>query len=248
MEWHEVVARARARLEGAPARTRVRAISSVLLVVVLVVGVLAFVAARSGSAASPAGAAGANAYPPSSAGASRSPSAPATGSASTTASSIAPVIVSVAGAVVRPGVVTLPFGARVVDAITAAGGARGDADPNALDLAAKLVDGVRVYVPKVGEHVSPMPAGSTGDTSGGSGGGGGSDGGGAGAAAPSGPVDLNTASEAELEALPGIGPSLAQAIITTRTRLGGFRSVDELREVRGIGDRRFADLQPLVTV
>ena len=155
----------------------------------------------------------------------------------------APVVVSVAGAVARPGVVTLPFGARVVDAIAAAGGTRGDADPNALDLAAKLVDGVRVYVPKVGEHVSPMPVGSASDSAGSAPAGGDTN-----AAAPSGPVDLNTASEAELEALPGIGPSLAQAIITTRTRLGGFRSIDELREVHGIGDRRFADLKPLVTI
>jgi competence protein ComEA len=221
----------------------VRAAASVLVVVVLVVGVLAFVAARSGSAASPAGAAGANAYPPSSADSTRSVASPAAGSSSTTAAATAPVIVSVAGAVTRPGVVTLPFGARVIDAISAAGGARGDADPNALDLAAKLVDGVRVYVPKVGEHVSPMPVGNATDTAGSAGGSGGTS-----ATAPSGPVDLNTASETELEALPGIGPSLAQAIIATRTRLGGFRSVDELREVRGIGDRRFSDLQPLVTV
>jgi competence protein ComEA len=245
MEWHEVVARARARLDAAPARVRMRAVASVLLVVVLAVAVLAFVAARSGSAASPPGAAGATGSSAPSTGASsaEAPSATVASSTLATVAATAPVVVSVAGAVVRPGVVTLPFGARVVDAIAAVGGTRGDADPNALDLAAKLVDGVRVYVPKVGEQVSPMPAGGANGSTGGAGATGGT-----GDAAPSGPVDLNTASETELEALPGIGPSLAQAIITTRTRLGGFRSVDELREVRGIGDRRFSDLQPLVTI
>jgi competence protein ComEA len=148
--------------------------------------------------------------------------------------------VSVAGAVAKPGVVTLPFASRVVDAIDAAGGASHGADPNALDLAAKLADGMRVYVPKIGEHVSPMPAGASGDAAGADAA--------AGSGAPDSPVDLNTATEAQLEALPGIGPSLASAIMATRERLGGFRSVDELREVRGIGDRRFADLRPLVTV
>ena len=66
--------------------------------------------------------------------------------------------------------------------------------------------------------------------------------------APAGPVNVNTATQAELETLPGIGPALAQSIIAERDRRGGFRAVNELRVVRGIGDKRFADLEPLVTV
>ncbi len=218
MDWHDLAARVRTRL----------GVAIVVCGAVVVVAV-GFVAGRSGSAAAPPGASASSGFSASSDDARSEPS-----SASTTT---ARVVVSVAGAVARPGVVTLPPGARVVDAIDAAGGARNDADANALDLAAKLVDGARVYVPKVGEHVAPAPVN---DPATGSGSGGG--------AAPSGPIDLNTASQAQLETLPGIGPSLAQAIIAARSRLGGFRSVDDLREVRGIGDRRLADLRPLVTV
>lgn len=155
-----------------------------------------------------------------------------------TSSSVAPVVVHVAGAVVRSGVVQLPAGARVVDAIDAAGGARRDADVDQLDLAAKVVDGSRIYVPRKGERVPPAPAGSGGGSASGSGTGTSSDG----------PVNLNTATEAQLDALPGIGPSLAAAIIAERDRRGGFRNVSELGSVRGIGPRRLAELTPLVTV
>ena len=240
MDWHELSARLRGRLESAPPRARVRMLVAVVVLVALVATVLGMTfAARSGSAAAPPGA---SAPRDSSYRSSSSSDAVPSSAGGTPVTTSGSVIVSVAGAVARPGVVTLPVGARVVDAITAAGGARTDADPNALDLAAKLTDGVRVYVPKMGEHVSPLPVGdsSSGGDSGNASNGSGS--------APAGPVDLNSASESDLEALPGIGPSLAQAIIATRTRLGGFRSVDDLREVRGIGDRRFADLRPLVTV
>lgn len=150
--------------------------------------------------------------------------------------SAAQVVVHVTGAVTRSGVVTLPAGARVIDAIDAAGGARRDADVDQLDLAARLVDGSRVYVPKRGETVTTVatPIGGAG----------GSDG----SSAPAGPVDLNTATKAQLEELPGIGPTLAEAILATRDRIGGFKKVDDLRQVHGIGDRRLADLRPLVTV
>ncbi len=239
MDWHEVSARLRDRLDAATPRVRLRLVLTMVAAVAIAATVIgATMSARSGSAAAPPGAS-----PPA-----QSSATPAThhtvaarAVGDTTVTTSGSVVVSVAGAVLHPGVVTLPFGARVTDAIRAAGGANHDADPNALDLAAKLTDGVRVYVPKIGEHVSPLPAGT--------GGGDGTTSSGDGAsAAPAGPVDLNTASESELEALPGIGPSLAQAIIATRTRLGGFTSIDELREVRGIGDRRFADLRPLVTI
>jgi len=142
--------------------------------------------------------------------------------------------VHVAGAVARPGVYDLDAGARVIDAIEAAGGGAPDADLNRLNLAAKVADGQRVLVQRVGEAA---PAGSS--SPGGSGGG---------SADPSGLVSLNSATQAELEALPGIGPTLAEAIITERERRGGFRSVNELRDVRGIGEKRFADLKDKVTI
>ena len=142
----------------------------------------------------------------------------------------------VAGAVAKPGVYDLAGGARVIDAIEAAGGGAPDADLNRLNLAAKVADGQRVLVQRVGEAA---PAGSA--SAGGSGSGGGS-------ADPSGLVNLNSATQAELEALPGIGPSLAGSIITERERRGGFRSVNELRDVRGIGEKRFADLKDKVTI
>ncbi|HMG26291.1 MAG TPA: helix-hairpin-helix domain-containing protein [Acidimicrobiia bacterium] len=169
-------------------------------------------------------------------------SAPAaTGSSATSGSAGAAkkgerVTVHVAGAVAKPGVYDLATGARVIDAIEAAGGGVPDADLNRLNLAAKVVDGQRVLVQRVGEAA---PAGPSA---------GGSSGTGGGTADPSGLVSLNSATQPELEALPGIGPTLAEAIIAERERRGGFRSVNELRDVRGIGEKRFADLKDKVTI
>jgi competence protein ComEA len=144
------------------------------------------------------------------------------------------VVVHVAGAVTTPGVVELARGTRVIDAIEAAGGALPNADLDRLNLAAKVVDGERVLVQHVGDPPAPAdPAGGVDAASG---------------AAPVGPLNLNTATQAQLELLPGIGPALAQGILAERAKKGGFRSVNELREVHGIGERRFADLAPLVTV
>ncbi len=152
----------------------------------------------------------------------------------------AKVVVHVAGAVTKPGVVELRAGARVIDAVEAAGGALPQADLDRLNLAAKLVDGQRVLVQKVGDPPAVAePAGVTGSDAAGSG---------TGAQAASGPINLNTATQAELEALPGIGPALAKAVLDERQRRGGFRSVNELREVRGIGAKRFEDLKSQVTV
>jgi competence protein ComEA len=148
------------------------------------------------------------------------------------------IAVHVAGEVARPGVVELPAGARVIDAVEAVGGAPADADLDRLNLAAKLADGERVFVPKVGEADPGVVAGdaaATGDSP-------------ATNATPTGKLDLNTATQTQLEALPGIGPSYAQAIIAERQRRGGFKAVNELRSVRGIGDKRFAEIAPLVTV
>ena len=146
------------------------------------------------------------------------------------------ITVHVAGAVAKPGVYELGAGARVIDAIEAAGGGVPDADLNRLNLAAKVADGQRVLVQRVGEAA---PAGASAGTSSGTG---------TDAADPSGLVNLNAATQAQLEALPGIGPTLAKAIIAERERRGGFRSVNELRDVRGIGEKRFADLKDKVTI
>ncbi|MFF2325763.1 MULTISPECIES: helix-hairpin-helix domain-containing protein [unclassified Streptomyces] len=135
------------------------------------------------------------------------------------------------GKVRRPGVLRLPSGARVADALRAAGGARPGVDLTGLNRARVLMDGEQVVV---GAPPGPPAADGTGEavTGGGS--------------PATGPVSLNRATVGQLDTLPGVGPVLAQHIIDYRTQHGGFRSVDELREVNGIGDRRFADLRPLV--
>lgn len=144
------------------------------------------------------------------------------------------IVVDVSGKVRSPGIQRLPAGSRVADALRAAGGLRRGASTEGLNRARVLMDGEQVVVggpapPAAG----PVP-------------GAGGAGGPAAGAAPAGPVSLNTATADQLDTLPGVGPVLAQHIIDYRTRHGGFRSVDELREVNGIGDRRFADLQNLV--
>jgi competence protein ComEA len=140
------------------------------------------------------------------------------------------VTVDVAGRVRRPGIAVLDTGARVVDALRAAGGARAGVDLSGLNLARVLVDGEQILVGQpapVGVAASAVPS----------------------AGAPGGPlVNLNTASEAELEALPEVGPVTAQAILAWRTEHGGFTSVDELLEVDGIGDATLGQLAPYVTV
>jgi competence protein ComEA len=152
------------------------------------------------------------------------------------------IVVHVAGAVVRAGVVELPGNARVIDAVEAVGGATLDGDLDRLNLASRVVDGARVYVPKRGEADPGVLSGSA-EPGGATSGAPSSD-----APSPTAKVNLNTATQEQLEALPGIGPTYAQSIIAARTSRGGFTSVNELREVRGIGDKRFADLAPLVTV
>ncbi len=150
----------------------------------------------------------------------------------------------VAGAVTAPGVVRLSSGSRVVDAVTAAGGLRADADPDRVNLAAPLTDGQRVVVPVLGQPVPP-------ETDGGGGAAGTRRGRGAMVvsprARPPGPVDLNTATAEELDTLPGVGPSTAAAIIDHRESSGPFRSVDALLDVRGIGEAKLEALRDLVT-
>ncbi|WP_404392930.1 ComEA family DNA-binding protein [Humibacillus xanthopallidus] len=164
-------------------------------------------------------------------------------SASSSAPGAAEIVVHVVGQVVRPGLVRLRSGARVADAVAAAGGARPGADVAALNLARLVVDGEQLHVPKPGEVVTP-PASAPGGGDGGSGGGDpGSD-----ARGSEVVVSLNTADLAALDTLPGVGPVLAQRIIDWRAEHGRFTSVDELGEVSGIGDKLLAQLRPRVSL
>lgn len=156
------------------------------------------------------------------------------------------VTVHVVGQVAHPGVVRLPAGSRVADAIAKAGGAGRKADLGAINLARVLVDGEQVRVPKPGEVVAAGGAGPGGGSSGGAAGP--ASGGGSGGAGADGKVNLNTATQGQLEELPGVGPVLAQRILDWRTEHGRFTSVDELGEVSGIGEKILSQLQPKVTV
>lgn len=141
------------------------------------------------------------------------------------------LVVHVAGAVVSPGVHRLPTGARVIDAVDAAGGLRGDSDVGRVNLAAPLADGARVYVPAVGEVAPPVAEVDAGAIDG-----------------AGGPLDLNTAGEEELDGLPGVGPATAAAIVEHRALIGRFTAVDQLLDVRGIGEAKLEQLRPLVRV
>lgn len=153
------------------------------------------------------------------------------------------VVVHVSGAVREPGVVELPAGARVVDALEAAGGASRRAEPAALNLARQLVDGEVVHVPTVEEAATSAagPAGTPGDV-------GGPTPGPPSAWLPDGTLDLNRASGTDLEELPGVGPVIAGRIVEFRDANGGFAAVGQLREVSGIGEATFQKLAPLVVV
>ncbi|MFB7180770.1 helix-hairpin-helix domain-containing protein [Streptomyces sp. NPDC056257] len=140
------------------------------------------------------------------------------------------IVVDVSGKVRDPGVRRLPAGSRVEDALAAAGGVRPGTDTTGLNRARVLVDGEQVLV----GAAQPPPGGVVA-------------GAGPGSAGPaSGPLSLGSATVAQLDGLPGVGPVLAQHIVDFRTARGGFRSVEELRQVDGIGERRFADLRTRV--
>jgi competence protein ComEA len=143
----------------------------------------------------------------------------------------ASVTVDVSGKVRHPGVATLPAGSRVIDALRKAGGARARVDLGSLNLARVLVDGEQILVGR-GQPGGGVAAGAS-----------------SAAPDPDGPlVNLNTATETELETLPGVGPVTAQKILEWRTANGAFSSVDELLEVDGIGDKTLAELAPHVTL
>lgn len=140
------------------------------------------------------------------------------------------VVVHVGGAVARPGVYEMPKGARVNDAVALAGGAQAEADLDAVNLASRLSDGQRIYIPKKGQ---PAPA-VVGDEFG--------------AGQADSPLDLNSATVEELDKLPGVGKVLAKRIVDYRASHGGFRSVEELQRVDGIGSRKFQELKDKVRV
>ncbi|MFI9273786.1 helix-hairpin-helix domain-containing protein [Kitasatospora sp. NPDC052896] len=136
------------------------------------------------------------------------------------------VVVDVAGKVAHPGVLSLSAGSRVADAVRAAGGPLPGVDTDGLNLARVLTDGEQVLV----GALSPPPGSATAGVG------------------PRAPVSLNHATAAQLDALPGVGPVLAQHIVDYRDSHGGFRSIEQLRQVSGIGERKFADLKPLLTL
>ena len=161
-------------------------------------------------------------------------------SVTTTGPPAALVVVQAAGAVARPGVYRLASGSRVTDLVAEAGGATPEADLDALGLALKLVDGQRVYVPRRGEPPGADAANGTGAAAlGGPASSGGP--------TPERPLDLNTASAAELERLPGVGPATAAAIVTYRERNGPFSDVEELLDIPGIGPSKLEQVRGLVT-
>ncbi|WP_399884906.1 helix-hairpin-helix domain-containing protein [Streptomyces sp. BBFR51] len=162
----------------------------------------------------------------------REPKAASATATAATATAGAEIVVDVGGKVRKPGIHSLPAGSRVADALRAAGGVRPGTKTDGLNQARFLVDGEQVIV---GAAPAPGAAPDAGGPGGAPAGG-----------APAAPVSLNTATADQLETLPGVGPVLAQHIIDYRAQHGGFRSVDELREVNGIGERRFADLRDLV--
>jgi competence protein ComEA len=161
---------------------------------------------------------------------------------STTTAGATVLVVQIAGAVVRPGVYHVPAGARVIDLVNAAGGPVDAADLQAMSLAAHLVDGERVQVPHKGER---LPASATGgavlpgpDVAPG----------GPASSVPPAPLDLNTATVGQLDALPGVGPAIAQAIVAYRDKHGAFASVEDLADVPGIGPAKLDALRDLVRV
>jgi competence protein ComEA len=209
---------------------------------VRVVGALAWLALRPVGASEGATGdlfAGSAVTVPGAAGADRDPGAVGA-TITTTAGSI---VVHAAGAVSRPGLYRLPRGSRVADLLDAAGGPTLETDLDRVNLAAPLADGQRLYLPRRGE-VSPSVVGPDG----GAGSGGGAGPGASGSASASAPIDLNTATAEQLDALPGVGPATAAAIVAHRERNGPFTSIEGLLDVRGIGPAKLEAIRDLAAV
>jgi competence protein ComEA len=153
--------------------------------------------------------------------------APAANAAATDAAPAQLLVVDVVGAVRRPGLLRLPQGSRIADAVARAGGATRKADLALVNLAAPVADGTQIVVPARAPAAPGTPAGAS-------------------ATAPAGPVHLNTATLEELDGLPGVGPVTAQKILDYRAQHGAFANVDELDAIPGIGPTRLDQLRDLV--
>jgi competence protein ComEA len=228
-DWLEEIA-CRAGLSGLPKPGAIAA--AVVCVVLLGIGAWRWLGGPAGAQPIAAPAAGRTAS------SSRAAGSPGGGSVAATES--ARVTVHVVGAVRSPGVYQLRKGSRAVDAVQAAGGLLGNAAPGALNLARVVEDGEQVVVPTTDQ------AAAGGDGTGGAAGGSAGAAGGAPGAGVK--VNLNTATAAQLDALPGVGPSTAAKIVADREKNGPFRSADDLMRVPGIGAKKFDSLKDLVTV
>jgi competence protein ComEA len=241
----------RGRLGATPATLAVGGLAAVVLALVVIVAWQVMAApAAAPEAEMPRATAPPGASPPGTAVVGDDPSAataiPAAGPASPApvvatpgAGATGEVVVHVVGAVKTPGVQRLPAGARVTDAVDAAGGATADADLARVNLAATVTDGAQIVVPRPGDAVVPVaPAPAVGAASPTA----------PGAPGGAGPIDVNTAGPTELEELPGVGPVTAAAIVAHRDEFGPFATVDALIDVRGIGEAKLEQLRTAATV
>jgi competence protein ComEA len=230
-------------LRGVRARPRRLAVLGVLVLLVAAAIVLGIRVAWARSSAQPQPVAAAAHGPPGGLVARSVPAAFASTGATGLPTAAGVLLVHVVGQVRRPGVVRLPPGSRVLDALKAAGGSTSSADLNHLNLARPVADGEQVLVPKPGESIPAGVVPGAGAGVSGSAGQGSAGGGSAG-----GLIDLNTADATALDSLPGVGPVIAQRILDWRTQHGRFSSVDELGEVTGIGDKLMTQIGPKVRV
>jgi comEA protein len=230
-------------LRGVRARPRRLAVLGVLLLLVAAVVVLGVRVAWARASARPQPIAASAHGPPGGLVARTVPAAFASMGATGTPTAAGVLLVHVVGQVRRPAVVRLPAGARVLDAVTAAGGVRPSADLKHLNLARPVTDGEQIVVPKPGEAIATVGVPGAGGVGAGSTGPGPT-----GAGSGNALVDLNTADASALDSLPGVGPVLAQRILDWRTQHGRFSSVDEVGEVSGIGDKLLAQIRPKVRV
>lgn len=146
------------------------------------------------------------------------------------------LVVFVSGHVHEPGVYQLPADSRVGDAVTSAGGFLDDANTEYNNLARKLADGEQIHIPSIEDSLSTPTEQQGGATTSGA------------AASSSGPININSATEAELETLPGVGPATAAKIVADREANGPFNSVEEIMRISGIGEKKYASLEGLICV